>query len=150
MRLTRTTRLSLLVLLVLIALLLVSTSWISRNLPPNAVSLTPVKPSFTLGEPVELEVINHTNQTLRVENKCPEQPLEVAYESAGYWREQEAKADGIGCADAFVELKPNEVRRLSYLPWQAKLFTQPGSYRVELEVEGYETRYRTTFAITSK
>lgn len=149
MRLTQTTRRSLLVVAVTVGLLILATRWIQHRLPPNAITITSSKSTYTIGETVELLVINNTTRPLRVENKCPKQPLDISRQENGRWNEQEAEADDLNCRETATELAPNVVRHLSYAPWQTKLFSTPGTYKAELEVEGYETHYSTTFEITN-
>lgn len=148
MRITRTTRLSLLLLLLLAVGLYASVHWIRRELPPNAITLTPTKPSFTLSEPVTINVVNNTDRELLVENKCPKQPLEVLRQEDGKQSPREAEAADRTCDDTTVVLTPHLIYQIDYSPWQSQLFDQPGTYTINLEAEGYGSIYSTKVTIT--
>lgn len=148
MRLTRTTRYSLLVVaLVAIGWWLIWL-WLQHILPANAITLQTNQHTYTAGDKIVLTITNNTAKTLYIENNCPSEPLTVRHQdSDDQWREREVTVNKNCGDDQSIALDPGTAQQIDYSPWQAELFKEPGKYRVELEVEGYETHYFTEFTI---
>lgn len=119
------------------------------NLPSNALEIIFSKPQYVLGEEIFFGVLNKTNQTLRVENECPKEPLDVYRLEKNSWTAIKGQAK-IQCKSSKdVIIQPYELKGSSYLPWQGAIFSVPGKYKIELRVEGYGNKFEKEFEITA-
>lgn len=118
-----------------------------KTLPADAVSVITSKETYRVGEEIFYGVQNRTDKELWVENECPGEPLEVYIKEGDLWKHIKAEAD-ITCTDTNdIKLAPYELKGSSFLPWSDIIFDRPGTYKLEVDIEGYTNSFETEFFI---
>lgn len=123
---------------------------IRPRLPDNALEIIFSKPQYILNEEIFFGVLNKTNQTLRVENECPGEPLEVYRLENNVWMHLKNQAKIMCKSTKDIVIQPYELKGSSYLPWQGVIFSVPGKYKIELRVEGYGNKFEKEFEIAAR
>jgi hypothetical protein len=118
------------------------------TLPDDAVEIVTSKSKFKIGEEIFFGVQNKTDKTLRVENECPFEPLEVYYWNGEIWKHLKATASNVHCQKSGdITIEPYELKGSSFLPWSNIIFNTPGKYRLEIEIIGYKNNFQTEIEI---
>jgi hypothetical protein len=118
------------------------------SIPSDRVQLVLSKDSYRVGETVQFQVINNTDDVLYVGNDCPSEPLTVERLNQGGWQRVSDKTDPEECVDdeRAVGIPAYSSRSSDYLDWQ-ELFTVPGQYRLTVNFEHYRGSLSQTFTI---
>lgn len=116
-------------------------------LSDDAVEIILSKAQYKVGEEIFFGILNKTDKELEIENECPREPLDIYKLDSGHWKKivSEAEIDCVGSRD--IALEPGELRGASFLPWQKILFSESGTYKIEVKVEHYENKYEKIFSI---
>lgn len=120
---------------------------IRPSLPDNALEIIFSKNQYVLGEEIFFGVLNKTNQTLRIENECPKEPLDIYRLEKDVWIRIKGQTKNPCRSTEDIIIRPYELRGASYLPWQGAIFSVPGKYKIELRVEGYGNKFAKEFEI---
>lgn len=117
-------------------------------IPSDKVQLVLSKDSYRVGETVQFQVINNTDDALYVSNDCPREPLTVERLSHDDWQRVSDTADPKECVDddRAVGIPAYSSRSSDYLDWQ-KLFVVPGEYRLTINFDHYRGSLSQTFTI---
>lgn len=100
---------------------------------PNQITLT-TKSDFGLGDIVNVEIKNTTQQTVTIKDDCPGEPLEVMYSANGTWTTKTKQAE-IACTEAKdIIVKPEEKQSINYHSWNHALFGELGKYKLQAKV----------------
>ena len=106
------------------------------------------KDRYKVGEEIYFGVQNKTNNTIEVENECPEEPMDIYYLSDEEWERIRSSADVV-CkpGEQHVVISPYELKASSLLPWQNMLFKSPGRYKIKIEIIGYKGHFEKEFEV---
>ncbi|MBI4993919.1 hypothetical protein HZC33_03140 [Candidatus Wolfebacteria bacterium] len=111
------------------------------NLPENSLEVITDKNSYKVGEEIFFGVQNKTEETFKIENECPNEPLEIYKLENDKWRHLKVSSY-IQCKNNDnIILAPYELRGASFLPWEKLIFDQPGKYKLKLKIIGYATKF---------
>ena len=131
-----------------------SQSWVLepfRDLPPDAVEIVLSKDSYEVGEEIIFGVQNKTDRSLRVENECPYEPLEIYRWNDSRWEHIKAQAKVECRADhEDIMIEPYSLVGSTFLPWSNIIFKEVGKYRLELKIEGFGNNFYKEFEIKPK
>jgi YidC/Oxa1 family membrane protein insertase len=113
------------------------------------VSFETTKSTYSQGKVVELKVRNNTDQTIRFNTACPEEPFTVFYTSLEKNEQKTATAD-IDCNTSLdpaakdLVINAGSTGRVRYLYWSNSLFDKLGTYQIAanftLGEESFQTR----------
>lgn len=101
-------------------------------------SLSMSKQRYKKGEVVSFSLANNSGDTLKVDNNCPEEPMNVYFWSKGQWQRKHSHAQDKICEGQKREINimPNTLISGSYSKWM-DLFEESGLYRIAVFVHGY-------------
>lgn len=119
-----------------------------KDLPADAIEIVLPKDEFKVGEEIFFAVQNKTDKILKMENECPEEPMDIYYLKGDEWEHMKATAD-IVCkpGEKDINLAPYELKASSFLPWEKALFRSPGRYKLKLEIIGYKGQFEKEFEV---
>lgn len=104
--------------------------------------------SFTLGEPVSLQVVNHSEKSFKSPSECPDSPVMVEYFGNGEWvNKTEELAFEESCSPDWFSLNPKQSINFSFAELNSKIFSEKGKYRLSYQVES-EEKIKTFFSET--
>lgn len=108
--------------------------------------------SVAISKIVSLTLQNNSDETVRLPNDCPKNPLSVEKYVNGEWVKKEALLPDLNCGAKEVVLKPNKAVYINYSAWSSELFDEKGKYRINVPVElnGAEKTYTKEIEITSR
>jgi len=119
-----------------------------KILPDDAIEIITSKSKYKIGEEIFFAIQNRTDKTVRVENECPFEPLEVYFWDGKIWKHIKAAASNIDCQKSGdIEIAPYELKGSSFLPWANIIFNTPGKYRLDIEIIGYQNNFQTEIEI---
>ncbi|MBI5306596.1 hypothetical protein HZB04_03370 [Candidatus Wolfebacteria bacterium] len=111
------------------------------EIPPNSIEVITDKDRYKIGEEIFFAVQNKTEETFKIENECPSEPLEIYKLENNFWRHLKASSY-IQCKNnKTIILHPYELLGASYLPWEKLIFDKPGKYKLKLEIIGYKSKF---------
>lgn len=111
----------------------INTFFKPQNDVPNQITLT-TKADFGLGDIVNVEIKNTTQQTVTIKDECPGEPLEVLFSNNGTWTPKAKQAE-IACTEAKdIVVKPGEKQAINYHSWNHALFGELGKYKLQAKV----------------
>lgn len=122
--------------------------FIGKSLPADAIDIIMARDKYKVGEEIYFAVQNRTDKTLKIENECPEEPMDIYYWRNEEWEHMKATADIIckpGQED--IEIGPYELKASSFMPWEKALFRSPGKYKLKLEIVGYKSYFEKEFEV---
>lgn len=106
---------------------------------------------FSLSKTITVALTNNTQETLTLPSDCPAEPFNVLKQENGEWLAQNAVATMKHCLTDPLVLAPGAKAPVSYQPWQDKIFTEPGKYKIQIPVtiNGNEKKFEHEFEITT-
>ena len=112
-----------------------------NQLPSGFVELKLNKTKYQLGEQISFRVINHFPTPIYVLNQCPSEPLHVFKWNGESWIQLHDKTQD---ADSECYQEPRNIaiasegqREYNFDEWP-NLFTQPGVYRIAMNIDHYD------------
>ncbi|MBP6045125.1 hypothetical protein KA525_03155 [Candidatus Woesebacteria bacterium] len=109
--------------------------------PVGSIELTVSKTRYKQGETVSFSVINHFPTTIYVNNRCPQEPLDVYKWENKQWKQihDSAKSEDSLCfkQPRRVPVAPSSTLTYNFNDWP-DLFKTPGVYRIVMKVEHYK------------
>ncbi|MFC1730784.1 hypothetical protein ACFL6I_10670 [candidate division KSB1 bacterium] len=123
------------------------TDLFKKSLADDAIEIIASKDKYKSGEEIFFAVQNRTDKTLRLENECPFEPLEVYYLENNSWVHLKAETDIVCENNDDIILEAYELKGSSFLPWSQVIFSNPGKYKLEVEIIGYKNNFQKEFEI---
>lgn len=114
---------------------------IFSEIPEGSIEIITDKNNYKVGEEIFFAVQNKTEETFKIENECPYEPLEIYRLENGKWRHLKASSRVKCNGNEVVILSPYELKGASFLPWEKLIFDKPGKYKLELEIIGYKSSF---------
>lgn len=111
------------------------------KIPAGSIEIITDKESYKTGEEIFFAVQNKTDETFRIENECPREPLEIYRLENGKWRHLRASSYVKCKGNEVIILNPYELKGASFLPWGNFIFDKPGKYKLKLEIIGFESSF---------
>ena len=110
------------------------------QLPNGTIELVTDKEQYQLGEEIEFTVHNHFPTTVYITNHCPNEPLHVFRWVDEAWLQLHdiATSENSACygQERNVAISSESSRSYTFNDWP-NLFTEPGVYRIAMEVDHY-------------
>ncbi|MBN1258813.1 YidC/Oxa1 family membrane protein insertase [Candidatus Peregrinibacteria bacterium] len=107
---------------------------------------------MVIGNEVVLTAENNSPFPAAFLSSCPKNPLLVEFYENGEWQIKEAETDAAKCVGMESgELEPGKSQKISFAPWNAKLFDKTGVYRITFNtlLDGKEKTYSKEITITA-
>jgi hypothetical protein len=119
-----------------------------KTLPTDSIAIITSKDKYKVGEEIFFAIQNKTAKTLFIENECPWEPIEIYMYKNNVWSKLKARSEIIKCENAKeIVLRPYELVGASFLPWTEIILDKPGTYKLEVEIEGYKNSVEKEFEI---
>ncbi len=110
------------------------------QLPNGEIELLINKEAYQLGEEIVFTVVNHFPTTVYVTNHCPDEPLHVfKWVNEGWTQIHDVATEGNSecyTQERNVAIAPDSSRSYNFNDWQ-NLFSDPGVYRIAMEIDHY-------------
>lgn len=123
----------------------------TKIIPQGKIELSTQYSKYLVGEEIKFKITNNFNSPIRLENNCPQEPLDVYRNENGKWVHLHAKADNRVCDKGvqYVAVGANSSTESSLGNWQS-IFDKPGIYRLVAYVEYYNQLPYSDFEIIEK
>lgn len=124
----------------------------TRTLPVGSISIATDYAKYTVGDPVKFTVTNNYNAPIYITNTCPSEPLEVYKLDGGTaWKRIHDSIDTKDCpaSDRQVKVPAHASTSGDYSRWK-NLFNTPGTYRIVVYVDYYNSLPYTDFEVIEK
>ncbi len=119
-----------------------------KTLPNESISIITSKDEYKIGEEIFFAIQNKTEKTLFIENECPWEPIEIYEYKNNKWVKLKARSSIVKCENAKeIILKPYELSGTSFLPWSNIILNNSGTYKLEVDIEGYKNSVEKEFKI---
>lgn len=123
----------------------------TRSLPVGSITVTTNYAKYLVGDPVKFTVANNYNSPIYITNTCPSEPLEVYKQDGGTWKRIHDHIDPKDCPATERQIKVPAQSSMSgdYSRWK-NLFSAPGTYRVVVHVDYYDSLPYSDFEVIEK
>ncbi len=121
------------------------------TLPNGGVELHVPYTRYLVGENISFTVTNNFDSSIYVVNGCPAEPLSVYKYINKTWVRIHDKTNIKNCnnQDRSVEIAPHSNLTATFDDWP-HLFSSPGTYRIAMQVEYYDTVPYQDFQVVAK
>lgn len=104
----------------------------------GTIALTTNHQRYDIGDKILFTLTNSTDSAITIDNRCPEEPLNVYYRSKGSWVKKHSTVTASICVlqSRQITIDPHSKITGSYKHW-VKLFSKPGIYRIAAVINGY-------------